>query len=255
MIRGLYIAGTGMNVQSKKMDIISNDLANVNTTGYKKDTAIIGSFPEVLLTRLNDTQNHIPNNGQIGKITHGAKIDAIYTEFTPGSVRSTGGLVDIAIQGDGFFTVQTPNGEAYTRDGGFSIDAAGNVVTKEGYAVMGENGPLQLGEDFLNSGGEVSIEKDGNMYLDGQLIDRINVVKFADNTQLQKLGDNLYQGGGQRGAFDGTLLQGFLETSNVNPVTAMVDMITVSRAYEANQKILQVHDTLLGKAVNDLARA
>ncbi|MHC1749799.1 MAG: flagellar basal-body rod protein FlgF [Cellulosilyticaceae bacterium] len=254
MIRGLYIAGTGMNVQSKKMDIISNDLANVNTTGYKKDTAIISSFPEILLSRVNDTQNHRPNNGQIGKITHGAKIDEIYTEFTPGSVRATGGLVDIAIQGDGFFVVQTPNGEAYTRDGSFSIDASGNLVTKEGYKVMGENGPVALGEDFLSSGGEVTVGKNGDVVLDGTLMDTISIAKFTDNKQLQKLDDNLYQGTGQRAEFDGTLLQGFLETSNVNPVTAMVDMISVSRAYEANQKILQVHDALLGKAVNEIAR-
>jgi flagellar basal-body rod protein FlgG len=256
MIRGLYTASAGMNVQTKKMDIISNDLANVNTTGYKKDTAVIASFPQVLASRLDDKQNHIANNGQIGNMSLGARIDEIYTNFTQGSVIKTDGVVDVAIQGEGFFALQTPAGVAYTRDGNFSINQAGQVVSKEGYYVLTQGGtPLELGEDFLTSGNKVVIKESGEVYSGSELIDTMALVRFEDVKALQKMDDNLYQSNAQGIPFTGSVLQGFLEASNVNPVTAMVDMITVSRAYEANQKAVQTHDTLLGKAVNEIGRA
>nr|WP_307991063.1 flagellar basal-body rod protein FlgF [uncultured Niameybacter sp.] len=255
MIRGLYIAGTGMNVQTKRLDVISNDLANVNTTGYKKDEAVVSSFNEVLTYRMKDMENNVPNNGAIGTMNFGARIDEIYTQFAQGSLIKTDGLVDVALQGDGFFAVETPEGVAYTRDGKFSINSEGNLVTKEGYAVLGENGPIEIGEDYLNNGGKLTIGEKGEITLDGQLIDTLELVKFADNRALTKREDNLYIGNGQGDTFEGTVIQGYTESSNVNPVTAMVDMITVSRAYEANQKMIQVHDTLLGKAVNEVGRA
>ncbi len=255
MVRGLYTAATGMNVQAKRLEIISNDLANTTTTGYKKDVAVVSSFQDVLMTRLNDTQNHVPNNGSIGKMTYGAKIDEVYTDFTQGSVISTGEMVDVAIQGDGFFVVQTPNGEAYTRDGNFSINEYGDLVTKEGYAVMGLDGPITLGETFLSSGGDVVINGQGEVTLDGQYVDALELVSFEDSRSLTKMDDNLYSSTAAKEAFQGTVRQGYLESANVNPVTAMVDMIAVSRAYETNQKMIQVQDSLLGKAVNELGRA
>lgn len=255
MIRGLYIAGTGMNVQTKRMDVISNDLANVNTTGYKKDDAVVSSFEEVLTYRMNDMQNHVPNNNAIGTMTFGARIDEIYTQFAQGSLIKTDGLVDMALQGDGFFTVQTETGTAYTRDGKFSIDAEGYLVTKEGYPVIGANGPVEIGEDFLANGGELTVGEEGEITLNGAFIDQLQLVKFEDNRSLTKMDDNLYTAGSEALPYEGTVIQGYTEASNVNPVTAMVDMITVSRAYEANQKMIQVHDTLLGKAVNEVGRA
>lgn len=254
MIRGLYIAGTGMNVQTKRLDVISNDLANVNTTGYKKDEAVVSSFNEVLTYRMKDMENNIPNNGAIGKMNFGARIDEIYTQFAQGSLIKTDGLVDVALQGDGFFTVETPAGVAYTRDGKFSINAEGNLVTKEGYAVLGENGPIEIGEEYLNNGGTLTIGEKGEITLNGQAIDTLNLVSFTDNGALTKKEDNLYSATAQGETFGGTVIQGYTEASNVNPVTAMVDMITVSRAYEANQKMIQVHDTLLGKAVNEVGK-
>ena len=253
MIRGLYTAATGMNVQSKKMDVISNDLANVNTTGYKKDTMVITSFQETLMKRINDMQNNMPNDEQIGTMSLGAKVAEVYTHFTQGSVISTGESADVAIQGDGFFVVNTPNGQAYTRDGNFSINQNGDLVTKEGYSVMGQNGAISFGEDFLIEGGKINIKENGDVYLDQTYIDTLDMANFADTRALTKMNDNLYSCNAPRTAFTGSLIQGFLETSNVNSVTAMVDMITVSRAYETNQKMVQVHDTLLGKAVNEIA--
>lgn len=252
MVRGLYTAATGMNVQAKKMDVLSNDLANVNTNGYKKDTAVIESFNDVLIRRIGDMQNKVPNNENMGTMSLGARISEVYTQFSQGSVVATDGIVDVAVQGDGFFVINTEAGVAYTRDGSFSINQNGDIVTKEGYAVMGQEGPLSLGEDYLSSGGSVVINEQGEVYLDGAYIDTMDLANFADTRALRKMNDNLYTTTAQRIDFAGTLMQGYVETSNVNSVTAMVDMITVSRAYEANQKALQTHDSLLGKAVNDL---
>lgn len=255
MIRGLYTAATGMNVQTKKLDVISNDLANVNTTGYKKDTAIIASFPQVLARRIDDIENHIPHNGPIGNMSLGAKIDEVYTHFVQGSVIKTDGMVDVAIQGEGFFAVQTPNGVLYTRDGSFSVNAQGQVVTKEGYYVLSGGGtPIELGEDFLSNGGGVVIKENGEIYRGEEWVDTLALLRFEDSRTLTKVNDNLYQSEAQGIPFLGSVIQGYLEASTVNPVTAMVDMITVARAYEANQKVIQTHDGLLSKAVNEVGR-
>lgn len=254
MLRGLYIGATGMNVQAKRMEVISNDLANASTTGYKKNTTIVSSFREELYTRLNDTQNNVPNNRPIGTMTLGAKVNEVFTDYAQGSLIKTGNMVDVAIQGDGFFVVQTPAGERYTRDGSFVINSQGALVTKEGYEVMGQDGAINFGEEYMQSGGEITIKEDGQVFRGLELIDTLNLVSFEDNNQLVKLDDNLYEGQGARLPFTGTLMQGYLESSNVNPVTAMVDMITVSRAYEASQKVIQTYDQLLGKAVNEVGR-
>ncbi|MBP3888878.1 MAG: flagellar hook-basal body protein [Cellulosilyticum sp.] len=254
MVRGLYTAAMGMNVQAKRLDIVSNDLANAGTTGYKKDVAVVSSFKEEYLARLNDQQNFAPNNAIIGKITYGAKIDEVYTDFTQGSVRATSSPNDLAIQGDGFFTVQTPNGLAYTRDGNFMINQFGQLVTSEGYNVMGQEGAIELGEDYFTQGNSIVVQGNGEIYLDGAYIDTLDIANFTDNRSLTKLDDNLYTSTGERGEFTGGIIQSFLETSNVNTVSAMVDMITVARAYETNQKMVQTQDSLLGKAVNELGR-
>ena len=191
----------------------------------------------------------------IGKITYGAKIDEVYTDFTQGSVISTNSETDFAIQGDGFFTVQTENGLAYTRDGSFAINQFGQLVTKEGYSVMGQEGPIDLGEDYFSQGTSVVIQSNGTVYVGNQYIDTLDIANFTDSRSLTKLDDNLYTSTGERSAFTGSIIQNFLEVSNVNTVSAMVDMITVARAYETNQKMVQTQDEILGKAVNDLGRA
>lgn len=254
MVRGLYTAAMGMNVQAKRLELVSNDLANASTTGYKKDVAVVSSFKEEYLARLNDSQNFTPNNEVIGKITYGAKIDEVYTDFTQGSVISTNLETDLAIQGDGFFTVQTPNGLAYTRDGNFSINQFGQLVTKEGYNVMGQEGPIELGEDYFSQGTPIVVQSNGTVYVGSDYIDTLDIASFTDSRSLTKLDDNLYSSNGEKGEFNGTIIQNFLEVSNVNTVTAMVDMITVARAYETNQKMVQTQDQILGKAVNDLGK-
>lgn len=255
MIRGLYTSGLGMTTQMKRLDVISNNLANVNTTGYKKDDAIVSSFPEMLMTRINDTRNSVKTPTPIGRVTLGAQVDEIYTNFTQGSFVRTEEKFNLAIEGEGFFVINTPNGEErYTRDGSFVIDQNGELRTKEGNSVMGSGGVVTLGDDFLTQAHEVYIDNMGAIIIDGEHVDTIRMVSFEDNNNLDKVGDNLYQGNGNPIPFRGKILQGYIESSNVNPVTAMVDMITVSRTYEANQKMIQVHDTLMGKAANEVGK-
>lgn len=254
MLKGLYTAAMGMNVQAKRLDIVSNDLANTTTTGYKKDVAVVSNFKEEYLKRLDDSQNFVSNEGVIGKITYGAKIDEVYTDFTQGPVIATNTDTNVAIQGEGFFVVQTPNGLAYTRDGSFTVNQAGDLVTNEGYSVMGEEGAITFGEDFFTSGESIVIQSNGDIYLGEQYIDRLDMAAFEDSRSLTKMGDNLYTSTGARKEFTGGLIQGYLETSNVNTVSAMVDMITVARAYETNQKMIKTQDEMLGKVVNELGR-
>lgn len=248
MVRGLYTACTGMTVQAKKLDIISNDMANANTTGYKKDVAIISSFNDVLMSKIKDNQVT-----PIGNVSLGVRVDGIHTIHDMGSLVKTDDALNMAIQGDGFFSVQTNNGVAYTRDGSFVVNADGNLVTSEGYSVIGLNGPINLGS-YLETGGNIAVSGNGQIRLNGELIDTLQIVSFQDNQQLQKREDNLYMSNGQTQPFDGTVLSGYLEGSNVNIVTTMVEMINVSRAYEANQKMIQTQDSLLGKAVNELGQ-
>lgn len=254
MLKGLYTAAMGMNVQSKRLDVVSNDLANTDTTGYKKDVAAISSFKNEMVKRLDDYQNFVPNEGTIGTITYGAKVDQIYTQFEQGPVIATGNDTDVAIQGDGFFTVATSEGVAYTRDGSFTVNGEGNLVTAEGYQVMGQAGAISLGEDFFASGKTLKIQSNGEIYLGETYIDTLEMADFQDKTSLSKREDNLYISSGEKIPFKGGLIQGYLEKSNVNTVDAMVEMITVARAYEANQKMIQTLDNVLGKAVNDLGR-
>jgi len=256
LIRGLYVSGIGMTTQMKRLDVISNNLANVNTTGYKKDKPIISSFPEMLMAKMNDRDKFSMAAKPIGRVTLGVRIDDIYTDFSQGSFVRTDDQFHMAIQGDGFFTVSTPNGdERFTRDGSFVIDAEGQLKTKEGNLVMGEAGVITLGDEFLTQAHQAFIDDAGRIIVDGEQIDALRMVSFEDNAQLRKIGDNLYQANEAVMPFNGSILQGFLENTNVNPVTAMVDMITVSRTYEANQKMIQVHDTLMGKAVNEVGKA
>jgi flagellar basal-body rod protein FlgF len=249
MIRGLYTSASGMLAELTRNDVSANNLANINTAGYRKNVAVFKSFPEMLLQRMNDTST--VNGGKppvIGKVGTGVIVDDILTSYNLGQLKETSSPFDLALGGEGFFTVQTPNGERYTRNGSFTIDKDRNLITTEGYLVLGEKGPIKVtGKDFV-------IESNGNVNIDGKIIDKMKIVDFADKKSLVKEGDNLFQGQQAVPAETNQLLQGFLEMANVNPITEMVDMITILRAYEANQKAVQAHDTLLGKAVNDVGR-
>jgi len=255
MVRGLYTSGWSMLADTKKMDVISNNLANVNTNAYKKDTVVFESFPALLAWRINDTRSALNPSGNIGDMELSHDVGEVFTYYTQGQAVKTDNPLNLAIQNSNsaFFTIGTidANGDMnqyYTRDGDFSLDAGKRLVTRDGRLVLGENGPIML------TGEKISVQPDGTVIQDGQTVDRLLIKEFTDTKTLRKFGDNLIQttGDTQEQAFSGTVAQGFLEQSNVNIVKEMVDMISVMRAYEANQKMLQAQDGTLDKVVNEV---
>lgn len=254
MIRGWYTGASGMNAQQNRLDAISNNLANVDTAGYKRDITVSKSFSELLLRRTNlDGVYETPVGSAdaapvIGKLGLGVETNENYTDFTQGSFRQTDTNTDVAFMGKGFFAVQTPAGERYTRDGNFLVGKEGILETKDGYPVLGESGYIYVSDD------KFTVNEDGMIYSEetSELIDRFKAVRFDDERYLQKTGANLYRStdiSGPAVIAEGTarprFLQGYIETSNVNVVNEMVQMIEVNRAYEANQKTITSEDSMM----------
>jgi flagellar basal-body rod protein FlgG len=251
MVRGLYTAYTGMAAQQKRMDIISNNLANVNTTGFKKDGVVFETFKEAYMYKVNDPEE--TGTEKIGTTNFGVRIGENYTNFEQGSFEQTGDQYNLALEGDGMFVVGRYDDsgvitEKYTRDGCFGLNSEGKLVTRDGYFVIGENGPIVIDED------DVYINENGNIESSGELIDKIKIVDFENTDTLKKTGNNLFESTDStiEKEFSGKVLQGFVETSNVETVNEMVNMIDVLRTYESNEKVLSTIDDTLSKAVNDV---
>ena len=249
MVRGMYIAGTGMLLQRRLMENITNNITNADTTGYKKEHLVSHSFDDVLIERIKDT-NVVGWTRIAGPLNFGTQIDQLYINFEQGSLEGTGRSTDFALVGDVFFAMQTPEGERYTRSGAFYIDDQGYLVDGEGNFLLGENGPIYAG------GLNFAVDGFGGVWLDGELTDSIRVVSFEDNEALRKQGSNLYfspeNPAGATGSY--SIQQGFLETSNVDIGREMVDMLSVYRTYETNQRMLTMIDETIGKAVNEIGR-
>ena len=254
MMRAMWSAAAGMAVQQYNMDTISNNLANVNTTGFKKARA---EFQDLLYQTVNlagtgsSNSTNLPMGIQLG---HGARLQAISHQYTTGSFKSTGGRFDLAIEGDGFFSLTQADGTlAYTRDGAFTIDQNGTLVSSNGLTL---NPQITIPQDATS----VTIATDGtvSVTLAGQnaptTVGQITLSHFINPGGLNLLGSNLVQpttasgdaiegNPGQDGM--GTIRQGFLESSNVDVAEEMVNMIIGQRAYEANSKTIQTVDSML----------
>lgn len=257
MIRGLYTAASGMVMEQTRNDTIANNLANVNTTGYKKDVAVFRTFPELLLWRLTDADksqgkaaDQAPKPALIGSIGTGVWVDGILQVHKLGPLRQTGAPLDLALGGEGFYAISTPQGERYTRNGSFSLDGEGYIVTTEGRRVLGRRGAIQV------QGKDVQVDAQGGVRVDGRLVDNLRIVDFADRGRLIKEGDSLFAGDQPVNLTPDRIkvLQGYQEQSNVNSVSELVNMITAMRSYEANQKAIQAQDQLLDKAVNEVGK-
>lgn len=239
-----------MLVESLRADVTSNNLANANTAGFRKDFAVIKDYDSRQIRRVHDG----PREPEIGPMGSGAWIDAIATRHSGGIMRVTNNALDVAIEGKGFFAVQTEAGVRYTRNGAFTRSANGELVTQEGYRVLGQNGPINL--DPAGQAGKITIAEDGRIFLDDVENNTFQFFTFEEEHRLRKEGANLYRPpeGVQAQAAAPTIRQGMLELSNVNVITEMVNMIAGFRAYETNAKVVQTHDALLDKAVNEVAR-
>ncbi|MCD6706708.1 MAG: flagellar basal-body rod protein FlgG [Thiobacillus sp.] len=254
MIRSLWIAKTGLDAQQTQMDVISNNLANVSTSGFKRARAV---FEDLLYQTIrqpgaqSSEQTQLPSGLQIGT---GVKPVATERIFTQGNLQQTGNAKDVAIQGNGFFQVLMPDGAtAYSRDGSFQADANGQLVTSSGYAVQpaitipADTQTLTIARD-----GTVSVQQAGSAT--PVTVGTLQLAMFINPAGLQSLGENLYgetaasgtpssNAPGSNGA--GLLNQGYVETSNVNVVEELVNMIQAQRAYEINSKAIQTSDQML----------
>lgn len=247
MLGGIYTATTGMIQQSRRLDTIANNLANINTNGYKRDKAIDRSFEDELLLRTGGGTG----SKRIGNINHGVYMDEVVTSFDQGTLNQTEKSTDLALFGDGFFTVLTDNGARYTRDGSFVIDGSGRLVTIEGWPVLGEQGEVYLNND------DYIVDRYGNIFQDGAYVDTLLIVDFDDKYALRKSGDNYFVNidpANQPVEFTGEVKQGFLEGSNVEPIREIVDMMAATRTYETNQRLIKMIDSTLDKAVNEVGR-
>lgn len=255
MVKGLYTAYTGMINEQHRMDVLTNNLANASTVGFKKEGATSQAFDEVLALKIKDTTEH----GMIkplGGISMGVKIGENYTDYSQGSLRETGNTYDIALSGTGFFTVEFTNktgqtSTKYTRDGGFTLNKEGYLVTKDGDYVLGTNGRIKLDPLQLTR-----IDKQGGIYQNESLVATLEITDFEDYNYLEHYGENYYQTveGATEKNGDFQTLSGYLEMSNMKVVSEMVEMISVSRAYETNQKIVQTYDSTLEIAANQIGK-
>ncbi len=260
MVRGLYAAWTGMVNEQKRLDVISNNMANSNTTGYKKQNVTSQSFDDEFAVRINDNNRDTTSKYPIGYMNLGVKIGETYLDFSQGSLRETGNTYDLALSGDGFFTIQTTNkqGETttkYTRDGSFTVNTEGYLVTKDGDYVLDTNGErIQI--PGAQTAQNVSFDENGNIVVDGQQVATLGIASFANPQALLIYGENMYDATAAAGlqASDAAVHQGYLEMSNTNVIEEMVDMITITRAYEAGQKMIQTVDNTLNKAVNEIGK-
>lgn len=245
MIRGIYTAASGMVAESLRNDVISNNLANANTAGFKKDVAINRDFATVLIDRIND--GPVASVGEVGS---GVQLDEVAVIHSGGAVRPTGNDFDMAIDGNGYFTLQTPNGIRYTRNGSFTRNGQNELVDSEGNRVLGQRGPIRI------NGDKMTVSSDGQVMMDGIAVDRLRLAQFQNENQLTKEGNSLYiaPAGVQARQATGQVEQGYLEQSNVNVVSEMVNLINGFRAYEINSKSVQTEDQMLDKAVNEVGK-
>jgi len=241
MIKGIYTSAVGMTPNKIKLDVIANNLANISTTGFKKDNI----FVRILKSSVLD----INKNG--GNELSGLYITE-YTSFDQGNFKQTGNPLDLAINGNGFFVVQTPDGPRYTRNGNFTITGDGRIVNSNGYALIGLGGEIKLPNITELKDSDIRVTNKGEVYVNDKFIDRIKVVWFNDLTKLRKSSSTSFVADNDAGEIDLVegyeIYQGFLEESNVNAVEEMVRMIEASRIYESNYKSVQHQDDTLAKA-------
>jgi len=238
MDAGIYKALSGAVAQMRNLDVTSQDLANVNTAGYKRQRL---AFSEVLAKRS-------PAEDRPGGWV--AVADQ-RTQLGQGAVAGTGNPLDIAIEGDGFFVIQTSRGERYTRNGGFTLKADGTLITPTGDAVLGEGGPVQI------TGQKVEVASDGTVRSDQGELGRIRIVRFVEPRQVVKEGANLFVTAPpnvQAAGDNVRVVQGSLEQSNMSPIDGMISLITINRQFESYQRAMTLMDSATEKMIAEAAR-
>ena len=257
MLKGLYTAYTGMLNEQHRLDPLTNNLANASTVGFKKEGATSESFRDVLTVKIKDTSTNSYMNERIGRANPGVKIGENYTNYTQGSFRITDNTYDLALAGEGFFAIEFTNkaGETstmYTRGGQFTLNRDGYLVTEDGDYVL-DTQSRRIRVDTLQ---DAKIADDGTITQNDVAVARIGLVDFEDYDYLEKYGETYYRPveGARTTPATALIKSGYLEMSNVQVVSEMVNLIAITRAYESNQKIIQTYDSSLEIAATQLGR-
>ncbi|MDD6626799.1 MAG: flagellar hook-basal body protein [Lachnospiraceae bacterium] len=277
MLKGLYTAYTGMINEQHRMDVMTNNLANADTNGFKKEGTTSQAFDTVLAYKIKDLSEpgNLPKNLGTAKtfdedsvdnpdrwvsrtgMNLGVKIGENYVDYSEGPIKETGNTFDLAISDRGFFAVEYTNkaGETstkYTRDGNFTMDRQGYLVTQDGDFVLDENGR----HIKMNTALPVSIDRGGTITQEGTSVATIGLTDFEDYDYLERFGENYFQtvDGATEIDSEAQIYSGYLELSNISIVTEMVNMITLQRQYESNQKLITTYDETLDTAVNQLGK-
>ncbi len=263
MVKGLYTAFTGMVNEQKRLDVLSNNLANADTNGFKKEGTTSQTFADELAIRIKDT-SYFSNPKKLGTMSMGVHIGETYTDYSQGNYKITDSQTDFALDGNGFFAISYTDKAGntsvkYTRDGAFIVNTAGYLVTKDGDFVLNREGAMNTNPNAyiqLNPNLPFTVLSNGDIYQNDVMVGSIGTVDFADYDYIAKFGENMYDivDGATIIESDAIVNQGYIEASNVNVVSEMVNMITISRAYQAGQKVINAADETLDKAVNQVGR-
>ncbi len=258
MVRGLYTAAAGALVAQSQADAIANNLANVNTTGFKRTLLQVESAPEIGIYRFQIDPGSASHKGvavapYVGALGTGSQIYDTPTVFSQGPLQQTGNPLDLAIEGSGFFTIQTPQGVRYTRNGQFVRNAQGLLSTTNGNLVLGTNrGPIAV------PNGPFQIAADGTIAQNGQTLGQLQLTQFGNLVALRPEGDSRFVDTGTARPFaatNATVQQGFLEGSNANVIRSMVDLISAQRWFEANEKVIYTQDATTGLSITGVGQA
>ena len=249
MSGAIYMSAAGAMAYEKRMQVISNNLANINTSGFKKDK---GHF------QIIDSPDSIKEDLEKKSISKEEGQPPLWlqfetkTDFSAGTLKHTGNPLDLALEGDGFFCIKTEQGTQYTRNGNFSLDQDGMLVTMDGLHVLGEGGPINI------DGNTFTVDAKGNVSVDGNLVDTIKIVGFQKQDALKKAGNSLFaiaDNNTVESKVENTgMSQGFIELSNVNAIRMITEMIEVLRGYESYQKAIKTADEANAKSINDVGR-
>jgi flagellar basal-body rod protein FlgF/flagellar basal-body rod protein FlgG len=243
MDSGYYAACAGLASQMQALDLVAHNLANLGTSGFRGQQATFRSLVAGSgAVAWNPVNAAINNFGVMG----GSRLDR-----APGSLNATGNPLDLSVAGDGFFTIETPQGLAYTRDGAFHLTSAGELVTAQGDAVLGEQGKIVL------PNGAIAVSSDGTVSVNGSVIDQLRVAEFSPSTNLEAVGNSLYTAppNAALAPASSSVRQGMLEQSNVSPVETVVQLITIQRSAEMMQRAMSIFDSQFNQtAVQDLPK-
>lgn len=253
MLRGMYSSISAMINLQASQSVITNNMANINTTGFKGETLVSKSFDELVLSNRDKYVNGQGKKQELGSLNPGVRIDEVTTNYTQGTIVSTDNDTDFAINGKGFFTIEDRDGNRrYTRDGVFKVNSMGYLVTTSGDSVLGVNQGTNELEPIYVGNQKISMDNRNNILMDSRVAYRFNIVDFQDYNTLNKVGQNQFEGNNEVAVNNYNIQNKVKETSNVDLIDVTSALMSNMRAFEANQKVVQIMDATLSKIANEV---